>query len=78
MTYDYDGNPELGHLTGVRAGRARAEAHNIGSLKLEYGTLVPMRCMNSDKHFKSGLHRRSALCMILPTAADWVKPFSGD
>ncbi|HWD33324.1 MAG TPA: 3,4-dihydroxyphenylacetate 2,3-dioxygenase, partial [Pseudomonas sp.] len=30
----------------------RAKAHNIPSLKLEYGTLVPMRYMNADQHFK--------------------------
>ncbi|VDZ69807.1 3,4-dihydroxyphenylacetate 2,3-dioxygenase [Klebsiella aerogenes] len=45
MTYDYDGNPELGHLIADEAVKlgVRAKAHNIPSLKLEYGTLVPMR-----------------------------------
>ena len=54
MTYDYDGNPELGQLIADEAVKlgVRAKAHNIPSLKLEYGTLVPMRYMNSDKHFK--------------------------
>ena len=27
-------------------------AHEIASLELEYGTLVPMRYMNEDRHFK--------------------------
>ena len=45
MTYDYDGNPELGQLIADEAVKlgVRAKAHNIPSLKLEYGTLVPMR-----------------------------------
>ncbi len=40
----------------------RAKAHNIPSLKLEYGTLVPMRYMNSDKHFK--VVSISAFCTV--------------
>lgn len=78
MTYDYDGNPELGHLIADEAVKlgVRAKAHNIPSLKLEYGTLVPMRYMNSDKHFKWSPSRRSVLFMTLPTVADWAKPFS--
>lgn len=54
ITFNYDGNPELGHLIAdfaVKKG-VRAQAHEIPSLKLEYGTLVPMRYMNQDKHFK--------------------------
>lgn len=45
MTYDYDGNPELGQLIADEAVKlgVRAKAHNIPSLKLEYGTTVPMR-----------------------------------
>lgn len=40
MTYDYDGNPELGQLIADEAVKlgVRAKAHNIPSLKLEYGT----------------------------------------
>ncbi|STH71643.1 Homoprotocatechuate dyoxygenase [Escherichia coli] len=54
MTYNYEGNPELGQLIADEALKlgVRAKAHNIPSLKLEYGTLVPMRYMNEDKHFK--------------------------
>lgn len=64
MTYDYDGNPELGHLIADEAVKlgVRAKAHNIPSLKLEYGTLVPMRYMNSDKHFK--VVSISAFCTV--------------
>ncbi len=40
----------------------RAKAHNIPSLKLEYGTTVPMRYMNSDKHFK--VVSISAFCTV--------------
>lgn len=45
MTYDYDGNPALGQLIADEACKrgVRAKAHDIPSLKLEYGTLVPMR-----------------------------------
>ncbi|MCZ6127491.1 3,4-dihydroxyphenylacetate 2,3-dioxygenase, partial [Escherichia coli] len=38
------------------------KAHNIPSLKLEYGTLVPMRYMNEDKHFK--VVSISAFCTV--------------
>ena len=64
MTYDYDGNPELGQLIADEAVKrgVRAKAHNIPSLKLEYGTLVPMRYMNADKHFK--VISISAFCTV--------------
>lgn len=54
MEFDYDGNPELGYLMAEEISKTgiRAQAHNIESLELEYGTLVPMRYMNADKHFK--------------------------
>ncbi len=78
MTYDYDGNPELGQLIADEAVKlgVRAKAHNIPSLKLEYGTLVPMRYMNSDKHFK--VVSISAFCTVhdLPIAASWARPSS--
>ena len=58
------------HLTNTRSSSAdealklgvRAKAHNIPSLKLEYGTLVPMRYMNEDKHFK--VVSISAFCTV--------------
>ncbi|WP_404937018.1 3,4-dihydroxyphenylacetate 2,3-dioxygenase [Pseudomonas sp. JDS08PS003] len=58
MTYDYQGCPPLGELIAAEANAAdvRTLAHNIPSLELEYGTLVPMRYMHMDvptaEHFK--------------------------
>ncbi|MCA3799607.1 3,4-dihydroxyphenylacetate 2,3-dioxygenase, partial [Burkholderia sp.] len=54
MQYAYQGNPALGRLiaeTATERGIA-TRAHEIDSLELEYGTLVPMRYMNADQHFK--------------------------
>ncbi|ANH71287.1 3,4-dihydroxyphenylacetate 2,3-dioxygenase [Ralstonia insidiosa] len=54
MRYAYPGNPALGRLIAETA-TARGvftRAHEIDSLELEYGTLVPMRYMNGDQHFK--------------------------
>lgn len=64
MTYEYNGNPELGQLIAKEACAmgVRAQAHNIPSLTLEYGTLVPMRYMNSDQHFK--VISISAFCTV--------------
>ena len=54
MTYDYDGNPELGELIAGQANARgiNARAHCVDSLTLEYGTLVPMRYMNQDRRFR--------------------------
>ncbi len=54
MDYEYSGNPELGHLIADVANEmgVKSRAHSDTTLELEYGTLVPMRYMNSDKHFK--------------------------
>ncbi|SDY33795.1 3,4-dihydroxyphenylacetate 2,3-dioxygenase [Pseudomonas sp. NFIX28] len=58
MDYDYNGCPELGELIAAEANAAdvRTLAHNIPSLELEYGTLVPMRYMHMgvapEQHFK--------------------------
>lgn len=54
MEYEYDGNPELGDLIAVCANARgiKTRSHTISSLSLEYGTLIPMRYMNDDKHFK--------------------------
>ncbi|MCF5566855.1 3,4-dihydroxyphenylacetate 2,3-dioxygenase, partial [Pseudomonas sp. PA-3-11C] len=48
MDYAYPGCPELGELIAAEANLAgvRSMAHNIPSLELEYGTLVPMRYMH--------------------------------
>jgi 3,4-dihydroxyphenylacetate 2,3-dioxygenase len=54
MHYEYDGNPGLGELIAECANDlgVGTRAHQIDSLGLEYGTLVPMRYMNADRHFK--------------------------
>ncbi|MFW3897569.1 3,4-dihydroxyphenylacetate 2,3-dioxygenase [Pseudomonas bharatica] len=48
MAFEYPGCPELGELIAAEANAAgvRTQAHNIPSLELEYGTLVPMRYMH--------------------------------
>ena len=54
MRYAYPGNPALGRLIAETASARGVftRAHEIDSLELEYGTLVPMRYMNSDQYFK--------------------------
>lgn len=54
MRYAYPGNPELGRLIAQTANEdgIGTRSHEIDSLELEYGTLVPMRYMNGDQHFK--------------------------
>ena len=54
MEYDYDGNPALGELIAERANARgiKTRAHQVASLGLEYGTLVPCRYMNADRHFR--------------------------
>ncbi|MCG2574083.1 3,4-dihydroxyphenylacetate 2,3-dioxygenase [Acinetobacter sp. ME22] len=54
MPFAYDGNPVLGQLMQEEIAKTgvRIQAHNIKSLELEYGTLVPMRYMNQDRRFK--------------------------
>jgi len=52
MEFEYDGNPVLGKLL----------AHDKTTLDPEYGTLVPMRYMNEDCHFK--VISVSAMCTV--------------
>lgn len=54
LPYAYEGNPELGHAIAAAATAAgvHTRAHDATSLALEYGTLVPMRYMNDDNHFR--------------------------
>ena len=54
MTYECPGNPVLGELIAECAKEKglNARAHQVASLGLEYGTLVPNRYMNDDQHFK--------------------------
>ncbi len=64
MSYAYPGNPELGQLMAevATAEGVKTRAHADTSLALEYGTLVPMRYMNPDQHFK--VVSVSALCQV--------------
>ena len=62
MAYGFDGNPELGRLLARVCCEQGVEtlAHDATSLAPEYGTLVPMRYLNADRHFK--VVSVSALC----------------
>ena len=64
MPYEYDGNTELGERIAEAATEAgiKTRAHPDTTLALEYGTLVPMRYMNEDRHFK--VLSISAMCMV--------------
>ena len=63
MPYACAGNPALGHLLaqGCNALGVETLAHDATTLAPEYGTLVPLRYMNADQHFK--VVSVSALCM---------------
>jgi 3,4-dihydroxyphenylacetate 2,3-dioxygenase len=63
MTFEFPGNPKLGKLIAEVANDHGVEtlAHHATTLDPEYGTLVPMRYMNADQHFK--VVSVSALCM---------------
>lgn len=64
LPYEYDGNVELGEI--IAAGCAdtgiNVRAHSDTTLALEYGTLVPMRYMNTDRAFK--VVSVSAMCQV--------------
>ncbi len=64
LPYEYDGNKELGELIAEQANEmgVRTIAHSDTSLGPEYGTLVPMRYMNEDKHFK--VVSISSMCQV--------------
>ncbi|MGY0219070.1 3,4-dihydroxyphenylacetate 2,3-dioxygenase [Endozoicomonadaceae bacterium StTr2] len=64
MPFEYDGNPELGRILSdeCKAQGVDVLAHDATSLDPEYGTLVPMRYMNQDRHFK--VISVSALCTV--------------
>ncbi|WP_404417341.1 3,4-dihydroxyphenylacetate 2,3-dioxygenase [Marinospirillum sp.] len=63
MQFEFSGNPELGQLIAAECVAQGVEtlAHDQTSLDPEYGTLVPMRYMNEDQHFK--VVSISAMCM---------------
>ncbi len=64
MPFNYEGNVELGDLIAKAATDAGVptRAHSETTLAMEYGTLVPMRYMNEDKHFK--VVSISAMCQV--------------
>ncbi|WP_088282604.1 3,4-dihydroxyphenylacetate 2,3-dioxygenase [Ideonella sp. A 288] len=64
MPFECPGNPVLGNLLAKACTEAGVEtlAHDATTLDPEYGTLVPMRYMNADQHFK--VISVSALCTV--------------
>ncbi len=64
MAFEFPGNPELGQLLAKVCNEHGVEtlAHHATTLNPEYGTLVPMRYMNADRHFKAV--SVSALCTV--------------
>ena len=64
MDFESPGNPELGQLLAKVCNEHGVEtlAHADTTLQPEYGTLVPLRYMNADQHFK--VVSVSALCTV--------------
>jgi 3,4-dihydroxyphenylacetate 2,3-dioxygenase len=64
LAYEFPGNPALGQLLARVCNEEGVEtlAHHATTLAPEYGTLVPMRYMNGDRHFK--VISVSALCTV--------------
>ena len=64
MQFEIAGNPELGEILARECKLQGVEtlAHVDTTLNPEYGTLVPMRYMNEDQHFKA--ISVSALCTV--------------
>ena len=64
MAFEFPGNPTLGKLLAKAANDMGVEAlaHDATTLAPEYGTLVPMRYMNADQHFK--VVSVSAMCTV--------------
>ncbi|MCW5651281.1 MAG: 3,4-dihydroxyphenylacetate 2,3-dioxygenase [Ramlibacter sp.] len=62
MGFEFPGNPALGQLLARVCNDWNVEtlAHDATTLNPEYGTLVPMRYMNTDQHYK--VVSVSALC----------------
>ncbi len=63
MEFESPGNPELGCVLAKVCNDMGVEtlAHDATTLDPEYGTLVPLRYMNPDQHFK--VVSVSAMCM---------------
>ena len=64
MPFESRGNPELGRIMARICNEHGVEtlAHDATTLDPEYGTLVPLRYMNADQHFK--VVSVSALCTV--------------
>jgi len=64
LPFEFSGNPALGKILAKGCIDAGVEtlAHGATTLNPEYGTLVPMRYMNADQHFK--VISVSALCTV--------------
>ncbi len=64
MPFEFPGNPALGKILAKACSEMGVEtlAHDATTLAPEYGTLVPMRYMNADQHFK--VISVSALCTV--------------
>ena len=64
LGFAFPGNPALGELLARTCSEHGVEtlAHPATTLGPEYGTLVPMRYMNADQHFK--VVSVSALCTV--------------
>ena len=63
MAFEFPGNPALGKILAKTCNDMGVEtlAHDATTLDPEYGTIVPMRYMNADQHFK--VLSVSAMCM---------------
>ncbi len=64
LAFESPGNPTLGRVLAQVCNEQGVEtlAHDATTLGPEYGTLVPLRYMNADQHFK--VVSVSALCMV--------------
>lgn len=64
MPFESLGNPDLGQILAKTCNEMGVEtlAHPATTLDPEYGTLVPLRYMNADQHFK--VVSVSALCTV--------------
>ncbi len=64
LPFEAPGNPELGQLLAKACNAHGVEtlAHHDTTLDPEYGTLVPLRYMNADQHFR--VVSVSALCTV--------------
>lgn len=66
MPYAYDGNAALGDLIAetARNNDVYTLSHQVDSLDLEYGTLVPMRYMNMDHEESLKVVSVAAMCTV--------------